>query len=498
MKNKALYLAALLLVLALFVRVYRLDQLLGFYFDQGRDALVIWRFWHEGNLFLAGPTTGIEGILRGGWYYWLIAPFYLLGGNPVWAVAFLAATSVAAIALLYRLASQIGGARAGVLAVFVASFSYYIVLASRWLSNPTPMLFISMLLIWGLFQILEGRKKMWILVAFLLGMAMQFGSAAEVFYFPAVGLFALWQKDRLPNRKTLMWSAGALFITFVPQIVFDIIHKGVLGSAVKRFLFEQESFKASFGDILQSRVAFYYQVFFQKLFPLTRRWWDVFLAVSIFAFLGNAKVLLKDKRFVTLLLVLVSPLVGMLFFQGNQGYIFDYYFTGYYLVFVLVFSLVLAKFSKNFFGFALVFVFLVLFSKDNLPLLRNYLIAGVDGPTHISLGNEMQAVNWVLDDAQARGDEFNVDVYVPPVIPYAYDYLFLWQATTHCGKNLCGMREEQVPQLYTLYEVDLPHPERLDSWLARQEGIGRVEESIKFGGITVERRMRLNNETMEQ
>jgi len=46
--------------------------------------------------------------------------------------------------------------------------------------------------------------------------------------------------------------------------------------------------------------------------------------------------------------------------------------------------------------------------------------------------------------------------------------------------------------LYTLYEIDPPHPERLDAWLARQDGIGKVEETVKFGGITVERRERKN------
>ena len=41
-----------LLLLAFLVRVYRIDSLLGFYFDQGRDANVIWDLWHQGKFFL--------------------------------------------------------------------------------------------------------------------------------------------------------------------------------------------------------------------------------------------------------------------------------------------------------------------------------------------------------------------------------------------------------------------------------------------------------------
>jgi len=271
---------AIILILALFVRVYRLDQLLQFYFDQGRDALVIWEFWHEGNLFLIGPTTGIEGIFRGPWYYWLIAPFYLLaGGDPVWPATFLALTTVVAIAVLYYLAVQTSGRTAGFLAIIIASFSFFFVLAARWLSNPTPMLLISMLLILFLFAVLEGKRWAWVVIGFLLGMSMQFGSAAEIFYFPAVGIFALWQRKNLPNKRVALLAIAAFVISFIPQILFDLIHGGIILSSIKTFLFEKESFRTSFQEVVFDRIQFYYQVFFSKLAPTNGRLWGPFLTL---------------------------------------------------------------------------------------------------------------------------------------------------------------------------------------------------------------------------
>src|SRR3989338_10112594 len=112
----------IILALAFFVRVYRVDQVLGFYYDQGRDALVIWDLWHKGNFFLIGPTTGIAGIFRGPFYYYLIAPLYLLGnGNPVVPAIFLAVTTVVAIVLLYYLGKRIEGRVTGLFAVILAS-----------------------------------------------------------------------------------------------------------------------------------------------------------------------------------------------------------------------------------------------------------------------------------------------------------------------------------------------------------------------------------------
>lgn len=481
----------LLLGTAFFVRVYRLDALLGFYYDQGRDALVIWRLLHEGKFFLIGPVTGIEGIYRGPWYYWLIAPFYLAGGgDPVWPAVFLAFSSVLAILILFRLAVLVDGKLAGFIAVIIAGFSYYLVIASRWLSNPTPMLFISMILVLAMFWVMESKKWAWILIGFMLGMAMQFGSAAEIFYFPAVLIFAIWQRKNLPNKKLALLALFFLFVAFVPQIIFDLRHEGVLSDAVKKFLINDGSFKASFWEVTKSRAALYYQIFFSKLFPTSGLFWAPSAFLALISLLLNAKGLLANGRFLTIFLIFAWPLLGMLFFQGNYGNVYDYYFTGYYLVFVLLFSVLISALAKRTGGVIVVFLLLALFLQDNLGLIKNYLVAGVDGPTHISLGNELQSVKWVIEEA--KREDFNVDVYVPPVISYSYDYLFLWQTTKICGRSICGMiLDRQVPLLYTLYEVDPPHPERLDAWLERQKGIGVVAKSEKFGGVTIERRHRI-------
>lgn len=480
----------LILALALFVRVYRIEALLGFYYDQGRDALVIWDFWKNGKLFLIGPTTGIEGVFRGPWYYWLIAPFYILGrGNPQAASVFLSLTTVLAVFLSYKIAKRLAGVWAGIIALVVGSFSLYLVYASRWLSNPTPMLLISMIFVYSLFWVIDGKKWAWTVTVLMAGMAMQFGSAAEVFYFLGIAVFMvyLFIKDRkkLPNLKIVIISAVALGITFAPQVFFDLRHQGILRGTISKFLFAEGSFKFSFWEIAKIRFPFYYDVFFSKLFHSTN------VAKSFFAIVFGAlivlvrKEILKDKKFVLIFILLISPVIGMLFFQGNYGNVYDYYFTGYYLIFVVFFASVLGLFSKRVWGKTLIFIFLALFLKDNFPAIRNYIISGVDGPTTVAFENEKQALDWIYRDA--RGKEFNIDVYVPPVIPYAYDYLFKWYGGSHYSYLPTN---ELISLLYTLYEVDPPHPERLEAWLKRQATIGKVEEEAAFGGIVVQRRKR--------
>lgn len=51
----------------------------------------------------------------------------------------------------------------------------------------------------------------------------------------------------------------------------------------------------------------------------------------------------------------------------------------------------------------------------------------------------------------------------------------------------CPIEQQNVELLYTPYEPDGPHPERLKLWLARQDGIGKLESEIKLGPITIQK-----------
>lgn len=477
----------LILMASFFVRVYRIDKLLGFYYDQGRDALVIWDLLHNGKFFLIGPTTGIEGIFRGPWYYWLITPFYFLGkGNPIYPSIFLSLTTVFSIYILYHLAKEVSEKTAGFIAMIIASFSFTLVSASRWLSNPTPMFLISMGFVLSLLLILKNKKWAFILATFLIGMAMQFGSAAEVFYIPAFIIFCIWQRKKMPGFKIILLGIFAFGISFLPQALFDLRHGFILSKNIINFIFVEKSFKLSFWQIAKERIPFYYDVFTSKIWT-QRKLPEILLMLSGVLFLVTRwKIYWKKDIFKTIVLLLVAPMIGMIFFQGNYGNVYDYYFTGYYLIFILFFSVIISAWSNNIVGKVVLALFIVSFLVGNLQNVRNYIISGVDGPTTIALGNQEQAVNWVYGNA--KGEKFNVDVYVPPVIPYAYNYLFKW-----LGQKSYEYipSEDRLSLLYTLYEVDSPHPERLNAWLLRQKGIGQVLEEKTFGGITVQKRTRI-------
>jgi 4-amino-4-deoxy-L-arabinose transferase-like glycosyltransferase len=487
---------SVILLISYILRVFRIDKILGFYYDQGRDAQVIWDLIHSHKFFLIGPTTGLAGVFRGPFYYYLIAPFYYLGnGSPLTPAIFLALLSTAALGIMYYLARQIGGRRTGIIALILGSFSFEIIYASRWLSNPTPMLFLSMILVWMMFLIQDGKKWPWVILAFVLGSSFfHFGSSGELFYFPAVAIFAIWQfvfvkggKKNIPNLKIIVSSIVVFLITFSPLFIFNLKHGNILSNNIAGLVGSGKSFGIPNWQFISDRLSVTGVYFSSLLFhsPYAKEWIHMLLIFILFiAFLPK---LFKNDRLKIIFILLGSVTFGLLFFQGNNGNLYQYYLTGYYLIFlILAAALFNSLFESSLLGKIVVIYLLLFFLSQNWSWIRPYIYTTGTEPDMIVLSNQKQAIDWVYKNAGAR--DFNVDEYVPPVIPYAYDYLFKWLGTSKYHKLSL---DSQVSLLYTLYEADPPHPERLKAWLDRQTGIGRVIREQTFGGITVQERQRI-------
>ncbi|OGM13466.1 hypothetical protein A3A76_03935 [Candidatus Woesebacteria bacterium RIFCSPLOWO2_01_FULL_39_23] len=483
-----------ILFLALFVRVYRVGDLLGFWYDQGRDALIIWKLWHEGKFFLIGPVTGLAGIFLGPMYYYLIAPLYLIGGgNPVYPVVFLALLSVFAIFMLFVTVYDMHSRGAGLIAVIIASCSYYIIIVNQWLSNPNPIFLTSVLFLLALWKIVRGKSKKvdstwWVLALLMLGLSLQFESASAIFYLPVMVVFIIWQKKSLPSR-TLLIALSLFFATLLPQIIFNFRHDNILFSNLQKLFFEEKAFRGISGFILEEKIKYFWTVISSKLYPKGSLLSLTFI-ILVFSSLVVRRGFLKKGLTGLFMIFLLTPVFFVTFFQGNFGHLYDYYMSGYYLPFVAIFSIGMAELWRTNIGKISVIIFFVTFLNANGILIKNRLTDQLQGQTDISFANQVKAVDWIFNNAAGKGN-FNVDIYVPPVIPYAYDYLILWQGTKICGESMCGKVDYQTPLLYTLYESDPPNPERLETWLLRQEKIGVVQDEGKYGGITVQRRKRI-------
>jgi len=508
-ENKIIYLFLLVILLAsAFFRLYRVEALLGFHYDQGRDALKVQEILALKDFPAIGPTTGIAGLFLGPFWFYLLVPFYWLGrGSPVVAASFISLFDVGAVFLMYWLGKEFYTRKIGLLAAFFWGFSYYLILSARWLSNPSPIPFFTLLLIFGLGKFFLQQKEKYLFLIFTsLAICLQLEMASAVFFIPVIILLWLIFKPKIIHKKYL-WGSVAVFLAFlIPQFLFEIKNK---------FLMTRNFFSFSQGEIntetsktwalptfefLKQRIVAYFNILFSKL--ETNPAYTAKILVFLWLIFIIAKIPVAFKRKseengmnLIWLIFLFVPLFCLLFFVGNFGRLYDYYLTGFFPAFIFLFTLFVAFFLKKklYSGrtsyaywpiFALILFWFLYF---NLPFLKNYLLAGVDGPTNITLGNQLQSIDWIYQDADQ--EKFNVDVYVPPVIPYSYNYLFPWR-----GERVYHQQPvaEKVSLLYTLYEVDQEHPFFLDDWLAKEDKMAETIKIQKFGGITVERRLRIN------
>ncbi len=492
--HSLVYLSLLIiLIFSASFRLYRLNDLLGFYYDQGRDALRVLDVLALRDLPAIGPITGIGGLYLGPLWFYLLAPFYFIGqGNPVIPAIFVCLLDVGAVFMLYWLGKEFYSRQVGILAAFFWGFSYYLTLSARWFSNPSPQPFFVVLLIYGLGKFfLEKKEKYLLLVSFCLAVTLQLQIASAIFFFPVIGLIWLVFRTK-PKKKQYLLGAILIFLAFlVPQFLFEIKNNFLMTKNFFSFTrgdlnTETQTWTIPTFQLIKERLLFYFDTFFSKLKPRPGLGSKILASLwLIFTFF-----FLKKERSQSMTLILVSflvlPLFLLFFFVGNYGQLYGYYLTGYFPVFIFLFALFTAFFLKKKFLLPIFIFIIIWFLNENLVSQKNYLAERVDAPTRIALGNQLQTIDWIYQDA--KDEKFNVDVYVPPVIPYAYDYLIPWR-----GKQIYNQQpvEEWVPLLYTLSEVDPPHPERLEAWLSRQEGIGKVIKSQKFGGITVERRERI-------
>lgn len=474
----------------LYFRIYRLNDLLGFYYDSGRDALVIWEIIKNGKLTLIGPTTGIEGIFLGPFYYYLLVPGYLFGkGNPATAAALIATINALTVFPIFFAGKKLFNPLAGLIAALIFAFSWDGITFARWFANPSPLPFFASMIILSLVLLKQQKSEVWALIlALSLAFSLQLEAASAIWFIPAIALSFLLFKIRV----SLKW-AGVSILSFLIlssfQIIFDLRHDFLITKAFYNFLIARESFRPSIIEITAQRVPFYINTYAHSLGVNT-----IYLLLSIaFSVLTFIFVVFKNKneigvnlwRIGILLIWIGSPLVGLIFYQGNENQVWSYYLSGSLPALFLILGFALSVWFTKVYLIPAAAIVIYFFLNQNLNITLGYLSQGFPEGETINFSNQKAAIDAIYKDA--NGAKFNADAYVPPVIPYTYDYLFLWYGHSKYGYL---PEKESVRVLYTIEEADPPHPERLEAFIKRQNTLSYPVASQKLGGITVEKRIR--------
>ena len=243
------YLIGAIVLLALILRLYRIDGYLTFLGDEGRDVRIV-RDLLAGNFVFIGPMTSIGNMYLGPLYYYLIAPaLFLSGGSPVGPAVMVALLMTVTVYLTWRLARSWFGRFPALIAALLFALSPVAIIYSRSSWNPNPMPFFALLSIWAIYQVWQKKRFLFLsLAAFSLAAALQMHYLGLLLT-PVLGIYwFLTLRTTRSNpvgrinfiRHTLL-AMGIFFLMMSPLLLFDLKHNFMNANAFKAFFADRQT-----------------------------------------------------------------------------------------------------------------------------------------------------------------------------------------------------------------------------------------------------------------
>lgn len=355
-----LILIILIMVLAAFLRLWRLPEYMTFLGDEGRDALAVKRMIVDHKFRLIGPVTSIGNMYLGPLYYYLMLPAMFVSRlSPVGPAVLVALLGVATVGMVYFFGREWVGWRAALMAAFLYALSPVAIIYSRSSWNPNIMPFFALLAIFGIWRVWQQKQFWWLPI---IGLALSFALQSHwlgLLLLPTIFLFWLMTLIELLKAKVsvkrffyqTVWALLIfLFLTVAPLVWFDLRHESINFKAfVKFFTDRQATVNLRLYKALPNLWLLVKNIF-TRLVAGKNEFWGGWIALIITIFLGlkliRESLLANWHKFITrnagLFLVLVWLLFGLLGLGNYKQHIYDHYFGFFFPVPFLLVGWVLA------------------------------------------------------------------------------------------------------------------------------------------------------------
>ncbi len=494
-KNFQFIAVVLILILAAFLRLYRIADYMTFLGDEGRDVLVVYNILH-GHLTLLGPTSSVGGFFLGPIYYYFMAPFlWLFNYNPVGPAVMVALFGVSTVYLIYKFCSDLFNYKVGLIASSLYAVSPLVIAYSRSSWNPNPLPFFSLLSLYILFKgVQKNNLKYFFISGILLGIAMQlhylatFLAAVMFFYILFTEIFGKKELFLIIKKYILLFVG--FIVGWSPFLAFEIrhgfldfknisefiLHSGNTGANTNFLAIISDVFFRLFGRLVASfpEASQFYR--FGKFELNLWVYFVIFFGIlsSILLFYNLYKnYKLKNENFSKYLLLFIWGFLGILLFGFYKKAIYDYYLSFMFpLPFILVGLLIYAIFQNNKLKTAgkvfSVLLFIVLFAIN---------IQGL--PFRYEPNRQLNQMKTIADFVMTKTDAkpFNFALVSGGNSDYAYRYFFtVWNhpAVTIEDPAKDTERKTVTDQLFVVCESPLPC-QPLGNSLWEIAGFGRAE-----------------------
>lgn len=458
--------------LALFLRTMFLPQkALTFGYDQARDAINATQI-AQGHIKIFGPPASQPGLFHGVFYYYVLAPAYLVGhGSPLVAAYWIALINSLTVILVFYLAYLMTKKISiGLLAAFLFAISFEATQYATWLSNPTLGIFTVPLMYLGLWMWINGKSKQNtgtstkdksflrrnaapIMAAIGLGLSIQ----SEIFlvYHIVPLVVWLWVGRKNVTRKQLTIFGGILLVTLstmaMAQLKFGL---PATLTAIKQLSTSTESnlaYAKSIGDYAILYLNQIGRIFSFNSYPGNPGYGGGFvIALILVSLIGSKKFQISPKLF------LCTWLLSHLTVVTVGGTSTPFLMVGIGPAVSLLIALFLGEWwSKNYKIIVLGILAVMVFGNISMILKENSKGSTLFSiQTEMTLAHQLPAIDYTYE--ASRGNKFTINTVTSPLwINIVWTYLYNWHGQSKYGYTPSWTGKGQEGQLVSLPNATL-------------------------------------------
>lgn len=485
-----------------------------FTMDQARDMLDIRAIVEGKKPTLIGPTTSINGVFLGPFYYYFnLLPFFVSNGDPAyltyWNIIWYLIAAICLFVFFFKHDRYFALISA---CIYLMAPSLFYSSRYFWSANPMPYMTIFYFL--SIFNFFKNKTLINAgFIGLISGLSMQVEAAFGVLFLPFFLIFGFFKKTGI---KYLGAVSVAFFLTLIPQILFELRHDFIM---TKTFLGELSGKSQILGDKLTLD-----QTFLSHLNSFTQFSTGHFqipqtlsIAILLIAVIFLSLKLKQNKLYEDVRIVFLSSvffvLFAFFFYMFYSHPLKGWYLLGLHIPYILITALFLSELidvKKNLF-ISLIVLFLGWSFSATYIDQEKFVPQSVSDRSNdkSNLRNELEAVDWVYKKAGGKG--FKAYNYIPSVYDYPYQYLYWWQGKKQgyhpeTVSYLEGVPEyiqenekfftQKKPQedgnIFLIYEPDKESPDRLAAWLGNFTKFCPNEKITYNWGTTAELRRPCN------
>lgn len=429
MKNK------LIISILLLGIIYKLIMTSGgnflFNMDNARDMVDVREMMVLGKLRLTGPTSAIEGLFNGPfWYYLLAIPFFLSGGDPYASILMEIILWVIGGFFLLKMISNWN--KVLVLPIgFLWIASNYISLTTAYAFNPNPVTHLTPVFIFLLYKFLETGKlkysaSAWFIGGLFFNFEMNFGV-----FIPAVFLLSTIIVNRKLLKQKAFWLGSVFYIALLlPQVLFDLKHQFIMTNSVLNFLRNEPHKAFNFLNRFNSLYESFYNPFSATLFN-NKTLTTVVLLTLIPVIFKEIKSSKRDKISIICLCYVLIPFMGYMVLPVSVN---AWHLGGEIVAGIILTAFSIKKLTEfKLAGILVSLIISIVIIWSSISNVFNYFVVDRVTPNNDPslYKNEIAAIDYVYKKAEGRN--FKVYTYLPSVIDYPYQYLFWWHGKKQYG-----------------------------------------------------------------